>query len=279
MKTPSGENFWEKLRKCSDENSSSLVVGLDPNLDLMPKMYKSPEKIFSFLREIIDATGDLVCAYKPNLAFYISYGIEGLKILEELRKIIPEKIPIILDGKFGDVGHTGEQYAKFSLEVVGADAITLNPYMGKDVLKPFVKRNLGIFLLCATSNPGYSDIEAIAIGDTVLFEKISKISVEWSEYFGIKLGLVVGATHPDVFSKIRHYAPNAPFLVPGIGAQGGKLESAVKSGRTKGGIMPLIVSARGILYASSGKDFANAARKAAGKLRDDINTIMENYDE
>ncbi len=265
------KNFWDKLQKCHEKNSSSLVVGLDPNPALLPdETGKSPEKIFDFLMQIIDATKDLVCGYKPNLAFYLSLGSEGLKILEKLRENIPENIPIILDGKFGDVGHTSEKYAEFASEIVRADAITLNPYMGKDVAAPFIERGTGVFLLCATSNPSYSDVEAILVGQIPFYEKIAQISVVWSNYFDTRFGLVVGATHPSVFENIRISAPETPFLIPGIGAQGGNLEGASKFGTTNDGIPPIIVSARGILYASHGKDFAQAARNAAIELRNKI---------
>ncbi len=266
------EIFWDKLRKCSEKNFSSLVIGLDPNPALLPNdIENSPDGIFDFLAQIIGSTKDLVCGYKPNLAFYLALGTEGLKILEKLRKNIPENIPIILDGKFGDVGHTSEKYAGFASEIIGADAVTLNPYMGKDVAASFIEREIGVFLLCATSNPNYADVEGILIGQIPLYEKIAQISVDWSKHFDARFGLVVGATHPDVFSKIRASASTAPFLIPGIGAQGGNLESATKFGKTNDGIPPIIVSARGILYASHKNDFAYAARNAAIELRDKIN--------
>ncbi len=272
------ENFWEKLKSAQELKKSALVVGLDPDLFRMPDgIEKSSRGVINFLRKIIDATADFACAFKPNIAFYLALGDDGISILRKIISFIPKSIPVILDGKFGDVGHTAQNYARFAAEI-GVNAVTLNPYIGRDAINPFIDIGLGVFLLCATSNPSFYDIQDIKVNRQSLFVKIAGISQKWSQEFAAKIGLVVGATHPDTFEKIRYAAPDAPFLVPGIGAQGGELEKATKFGKTRDGIFPLIVAARAIMYASSGEDFAHAAAENAKRIRDEINNVGGFYE-
>jgi orotidine-5'-phosphate decarboxylase len=264
--------FWKKYNTAAQTNNSWLVVGLDPVPEKLPDNLRgSPDGVLKFSREIIAATKDLVCAYKPNLAFFLALGNDGVNILEEVVRYIPEEIPVLLDAKFGDVPHTAERYANFTSKIVGADAVTLNPYIGSDSFFPFVEAGLGIFAICMTSNKGFSDIQTLDCENCDdLYKCIAdKVSL-WGDKWGVRIGLVVGATHPSNYLSARRRAPRAPFLVPGIGAQGGYLETCVKYGRTKDAFPPLISSSRSILYASSGSDFADAARKAAIELRDNI---------
>ena len=273
-------NFWKKLIDAQHKNKSALVAGLDPEISKLPEgIEKNANGVEIFAKEIIRATSDIVCAYKPNLAFYLALGVDGISVLQNIVSAVPADIPVILDAKFGDVEHTAKNYAAFSQKTIKADAVTVNPYIGQDTIKPFVERELGIILLCATSNPSYSDIETLPVENEPLFIRIAKLASIWSAKFNTRLGIVVGATHPELFAQIRSVAPNAPFLIPGIGAQGGELENAVKFGQTNDGIAPLLVSARGIIYASSGKDFAGAARASAEKLRLQINEIGGLFDD
>ncbi len=267
------QNFWTMISRNFEQNHSSLVVGLDPVYDRMPSSIENNlDGVGKFLTDIVSATSGVVCGYKPNFAFYISLGIGGLKILEKaIEHIKSLEIPVLLDGKFNDIGHTAGRYAKFAREI-GADAVTVSPYIGRDTVKPFLDEGLSVIILCATSNPGFLDIEGITADDGLsLYQHVAGKAVEWTEEYGDKIGLVVGATHPDIFTNVREIAPNLPFLIPGIGAQGGDIESSVKAGITADSFPPLIVAARSVIYASSGNDFAEAARTAAIKLRDSIN--------
>ncbi len=270
--------FWKKYNTAAQTNNSWLVIGLDPVPEKLPaNLSSSPNGVQKFSREIIAATKDLVCAYKPNLAFFLALGNDGVNILEEVVRYIPEEIPVLLDAKFGDVPHTAERYADFTSKIVGADAVTLNPYIGSDSFLPFVEAGLGIFAICMTSNKGFSDIQTLDCENCDdLYKCIAEKVSLWGDKWGVRIGLIAGATHPDNYLNVRRRAPRAPFLVPGIGAQGGYLETCVKYGRTKDAFPPLISSSRSILYASSGADFADAARKAATELRDNIRkTITE----
>ncbi|RKZ33478.1 orotidine-5'-phosphate decarboxylase [bacterium] len=267
--------FWKKYVSAANTNDSWLCVGLDPILEYLPESIpKNANGVVAFFADIIDATKELVCAYKPNVAFFLALGNDGLKALVEVVKRIPDNIPVILDAKFGDVPHTAEHYARFAVDIIGADAVTVNPYMGYDSIFPFVQKDLGVFVLCATSNAGYEDLEGRKFRDSDrLFEIVAETVVSWSERWGTRLGLVVGATHPEIFIEVRRNAPKAPLLIPGIGAQGGALEPAVKYGPTTDGMPPIIVSCRSIIYASKGGDFAQAAKNAAKDIRDRINQL------
>ena len=274
-------DFWENVEKFYRQNGSALVVGLDPVIEKLPDgIERNSDGILKFIDQIVKSTHDLVCAYKPNLAFFLAIGDDGLNILRKSIAIVKSygDIPIILDAKFNDVGHTAKMYSDFAHRI-GADAVTINPYIGRDTIAPFVENDLGIILLCATSNPNFADVEGIPLGnrrdDRPLYIEIARLTDEWSKFFNRRFGLVVGATHPDVFTRIRQNAPNSPFLIPGIGAQGGDISDYIEPSITSDLFPPLIVSARSILYASDKSDFADAARKKTMELKDKINYIIK----
>ncbi|MBN1855967.1 MAG: orotidine-5'-phosphate decarboxylase [Dehalococcoidia bacterium] len=258
--------FKRKLREAVALNNSLLCVGLDPDPELMP----AGLSIAQFNREIIDATKDLVCAYKPNLAFFEAEGIEGLRALEETRSYIPSHIPVIGDAKRGDIGNTANKYAYALFESFGFDAATVNPYLGLDSVAPFFNYcDKGVFLLCRTSNPSARDFQDLVVDGQPLYEHVAMKAIEWNLYGNI--GLVVGATYPEELSRLRELCPTMPFLIPGIGHQGGDLPEVVRRGTDKFGMQAVINSSRAVLYASAGSDFAAAARSIATISRDEIN--------
>lgn len=265
--------FVEKLLSASRTNRSLVCVGLDPDPALMPV-----KDVFEFNKAIIDATADLVCVYKPNIAFYEAMGIDGLMALEKTVKYIPKGIPIICDAKRGDIGNTSKAYARALFETMDFDAATVNPYLGHDSLDSFLQYgDKGVIILCKTSNPGSADFQELEVKlpgterSMKLYEMVAEKALEWNTRGNV--GLVVGATFPSELERVREICPDLFILIPGIGAQAGDLEGAVKSGVDAQGEKAIISSSRQILYASKGKDYASAARKAALKLRDDINSI------
>ncbi|MCX5749485.1 MAG: orotidine-5'-phosphate decarboxylase [Candidatus Saganbacteria bacterium] len=257
-------DFLNRLDQAGEKNDSLLCVGLDIDLARMPKEFLSKEDpIFSFNKMVVDKTRDLVCAYKPNIAFYEMYGIYGLQSLIKTIEYIPDEIPVILDAKRGDVGHTAGAYAKSAFEVFKADATTVNPYLGYDSIKPFLEyRDRGTFILCLTSNAGYRDFQDSGDEKVPLYIHVAKHVKEWDIYGNC--GLVAGATNPGELKKIREIAVNMPILIPGIGAQGGDLEQSVRNGITKDKNRAVINSSRSIIYSDD-------PAKAAKKLRDEIN--------
>jgi orotidine-5'-phosphate decarboxylase len=261
--------FIRKLANASQKNRSWLCIGLDLDPDLMPGV-----KPVDFGRAIIDATRDLVCAYKPNLAFYEALGIEGLRILEQLTEHIPSYIPTIGDAKRGDIGSTAKAYAKAIFSTFGFDAATVNPYLGFDSVEPFSSyRDKGVFVLCRTSNPGASDFQDLrCTAGSSLYEEVARKAREWNVYGNI--GLVVGATYPEELRRVRSICPDMPFLIPGIGAQGGDLASAVNYGMDAKGEKGIVTVSRQIIYASKGGDFAEAARNVAEEIREQINGCL-----
>jgi orotidine-5'-phosphate decarboxylase len=261
--------FVDKLLSAGRRNKSLLCIGLDPDVTLMPKT-----GLFDFNKAIIDATADLTCAYKPNLAFYEALGMDGLKVLQKTIEHIPDFIPVIGDGKRADIGNTAKAYAKALFETFGFDAATVNPYLGHDSVQPFLDyEDKGIFILCRTSNPGAVDFQSLIDAQGMpLYEAVARKAREWDTRGNI--GLVVGATYPDELKAIRQLCPEMPLLIPGIGAQGGDLASAVKNGIDVGGEKAIIAVSRQVLYASKGKDFAKAARQSAQGIRDDINKLV-----
>lgn len=263
-------SFTQKLRTVQQKQQSLLCVGLDVDLEKTPEHLKSSDNpILEFNRQIIDATCDLVCAYKPNLAFYEAMGESGLRALKETMRIIPKSVLTIGDGKRGDIGNTAERYAKSLFEDFGFDSVTINPYMGFDSVEPFLKNpDKGVFLLALTSNPGSKDFQRLKMNGTPLYEKVVRTAKKWNSNQNI--GLVVGATHPRELKAIRKIVPDMPLLIPGIGKQGGDLKSAVKDGCDKNGQLAIINASRSIIYASSGKDFADAARSEAKKMVEEI---------
>jgi orotidine-5'-phosphate decarboxylase len=233
--------------------------------------------VFEFNRAIIDATADLVCAYKPNIAFYEAMGNEGLDALKRTRGYIPEGIPAIIDAKRGDIGNTVKAYARSLFDYFGFDATTASPYLGFDSLEPFVEyRDRGVLVLCRTSNPGAVDFQSLECevdgSRKQLFEVVAEKVSRWNTHGN--MGLVVGATYPEELKLIRQKYPDMIILIPGVGAQGGELAEVVKYGADAGRQKTIINSSRQILYASKGKDFAQAARQVAGEMRDRINQFL-----
>ena len=250
--------FVEQLERTSQINNSLLCVGLDVDLSRLPqKFIKSDDPIFSFNQEIIQSTQDLVCAFKPNIAFYEMYGIYGLTSLIKTIEFIHESgVPVILDAKRGDVGHSSDAYAKSVFEVFKADAVTVNPYMGRDSLQPFLDyQDKGVFVLCLTSNPGGKDFQS------GLYRSVAQHVKEWNHYGNC--GLVVGATKPEELKEIKEIAGDMPILIPGVGAQGGDLEAAVKYG----GKRAVINASRSILYADDPKAEAKKLKDAINQYR------------
>ena len=273
--------FTNRLADVWDRNNSLVCIGLDPEIERLPaSLAGEPSPIFQFNKAIVDATADLVCAYKPQFAHYAAYEAEDQleRTIEYIQSTYPH-VPVILDSKRGDVGNTAERYAIEAFERYHADAVTVNPYLGGDSLEPFLKHaDKGVVILCRTSNPGARDIQDLQVGVAArtaagprkLYHVIAELAAqEWNSRGNCML--VVGATYPRELAEIRQIVGDMPFLVPGVGAQGGDVVQAVQNGRTKAGTGLVISSSRAILYASSGADFATAARTAAMTLRDQIN--------
>jgi orotidine-5'-phosphate decarboxylase len=277
MKTnPVYMDFKSKLSASWTKNDSLLCVGLDPDMAKLPEAVRRGETpYFTFNKAIIDATADLVCAYKPNSAFYEARGADGIKELKQTCDYIREKypqIPIILDFKRGDIGNTNNHYAKFAFDYLGVDAVTIQPYEGRAAFQPFLDyKDKGIIVLCRMSNEGAGEFQDLEAGGRKLYLQVAEnVAKEWNTNGNCLL--VVGANHPDELKEIRQLAgDDMVFLVPGIGAQGGDVEAAVNAGRNSAGTGLIINSARAILYAGSGEDFADAARQEATKSRDLIN--------
>jgi len=267
--------FLEKLNHCVRSSESYLCIGLDPDLDRLPMAVRKQAKpIEVFNRAIIEATQDVVCAYKLNLSFYERFGSEGWKAFETTVKIIPDECLIIADGKRNDIGNSARQYARALFKHTSCDAVTVNPLMGEDSVAPFLEyEDKGVFLLCLTSNPGSSDFQRLVCDGKPLFFHIAEKVLEWNS--AGNCGLVVGATHPEELRQIRKLSPYIPFLIPGIGTQGGDLEKTIRYGMNEHGENALINSSRAIIYASDGEDFAAVAREKALELRDSINEIKK----
>jgi orotidine-5'-phosphate decarboxylase len=266
--------FLSRLRSCWERSGSLVCVGLDPEIERFPSQvadHASP--IFQFNKAIIDATADVVCAYKPQFAHYAAYEAEDQlqRTIEYIHSAYPG-VPVILDSKRGDVGNTAERYAIEAFERYGADAVTVNPYLGGDSLEPFLRHeDRGVIVLCRTSNAGARDLQDLLVGSgRRLFHAVAELAArQWNSRGNVML--VVGATYPAELSEVRAIVGDMPLLVPGVGAQGGDVAQAVRSGQTSEGTGLVISSSRGILYASRGDDFASAARTAAIELRERIN--------
>jgi orotidine-5'-phosphate decarboxylase len=269
--------FTSKLVSAQQAKDSWICVGLDPVMERMPDGVRDTENPFlRFAQAIVEATSDVASAYKPNLGFWLAQGVAGLSALIEVIASVPKDIPIILDAKFNDIGNTAKAYARTAYEALGADAVTVNPYLGRDGVQPFLEYDdRGIFLLARTSNASAPELQDHIVKGHPLYEEVSRLASQWDADLPGTCGLVVGATFPDELERVRETAPDLPFLIPGIGAQGGNLKAAVAHGPTANGVGPVINSSRGIIYASSGPDFAEAARDAALKLRDSINQVRE----
>lgn len=266
-------NFIQSLSAAWEKNDSLLCVGLDPDPAKFPAhLAGRPDALFEFCRRIVDATADLVCCFKPQIAYFAAQRAEDA--LESLIDHIHERhpgIPVILDAKRGDIGSTAEQYAVEVFERYKADAITVNPYMGRDSVDPYLAyADKGVILLCRTSNPGGSDLQFLDVGGEKLYERVARlVAQEWNS--NGQCALVVGATFPDEIARVRQLVGDMPLLVPGIGAQGGDVAATLSAGRTAGGTGLMINSSRAILYAGKGEDYAAAARRAAEETRALIN--------
>ncbi|NLD68742.1 MAG: orotidine-5'-phosphate decarboxylase [Limnobacter sp.] len=266
-------SFVLSLEAAWQRSQSLLCVGLDPDPARMPaSIGDSPdggEAVLRFCRGIVDATARWACAFKPQIAYFAAVRAEAqLEALIDYVHDAHPGIPVVLDAKRGDIGATAEQYAIEAFERYGADAVTVNPFMGFDSIEPYLRgRQRGVFVLCRTSNPGGSDLQALDVGGELLYERVARLAAgPWNT--NGQLGLVVGATFPDELARVRALVGEMPLLVPGIGAQGGDIEKTVRAGATAGGRGMLVNSSRAILYASPGADWAEAAAAAARETRD-----------
>lgn len=269
--------FQEKLAAIVKKNNSLVCIGLDSDMAKIPERVRTglkPQATFN--KAIIYATQDLVCAYKPNTAFYESRGAQGIEDLKNtcdfLRGHYPD-VPIIIDAKRGDIGNTNGGYASFVFDYLGADAITIHPYLGKEAVQPFLDRkDKGIIVLCRTSNPGAGELQDLIFDGKPLYQIIAQNVVQnWNS--NENCGLVVGATYPTELEIVRRIAGNMPVLIPGIGAQGGDVEKTVKAGKDNHGKNAIINAGRSIIFASSGLDYAQAARKETETLKNTINAF------
>jgi orotidine-5'-phosphate decarboxylase len=265
--------YFDRLMQAIDANQSHLCIGLDLRPEEMPEgVWRDTDGFVHFGRQIVEATADLVCAYKPNLAFYEAMGGGGYHTLRKILEAIPASIPVIADGKRGDIGATARSYARAVFDRLGFDAVTLNPYLGRDSLDPFFDyEDCGCYVLCLTTNSGASDFQL----PNNLFLDVARRCSDWNKNGNI--GLVVGATQTDRMAEIRSAAPDLPFLIPGIGAQGGNLDASVRAARNDRPDSGFIVNAsRSILYATAEGDYIAAARREAERLRAEIEQALAN---
>lgn len=268
-----------ELEKIQAKNKSMICVGLDLDPKRMPAAYtKSIKGMYDFANRIIEATSDLVCAYKPNLAFFESLGPDGLSLLKQIVNRIPDGIPVILDAKRGDIGNTASHYAQALYEKLGAHWVTLNPYMGYDSLRPFLEyKDRGIFVLCLTSNTGSKDFQLLEVDGVPLYQIVAQKVAYWDK--DQNCGLVVGATYPEQLAEVRQLADNMPLLIPGVGAQGGSLEKAVLEGSANFTKPAVINVSRSVLYASKDEDFDKRSRAELAKLNAIVLSLRSSNDE
>jgi orotidine-5'-phosphate decarboxylase len=261
--------FTQQANDIIQKKNSLLCVGLDSVIEKMPKsIQNSDDPLFNFNKEIIDATAEFASAFKVNLAFYEAHGLAGWRALQKTFEYLPDDVVKIADAKRGDIGNTAKMYADAVFEELKADAVTVNPYMGFDAAEPFLRdETKGVFFLCLTSNSGSQDFQHFTNGQEKLYEKIAATVKSWNTKGNC--GLVVGATHPEELSGIRAIAGDMPFLIPGIGAQGGDLEASVKHGASRAAAF--FNSSRGIIYTSNGNNFAQAAAHAAKQTMQQLN--------
>lgn len=262
-------SYFKRVRERARQLDSWVCVGLDPVRERLPEHLRQREDgTLRFLIEIVEATADVALAFKPNLGFFLAEGADGVRTLEQLRRVIPAGVPVILDAKVGDIGSTAAAYARAAFDVWGFDAVTVSPYVGDDAVTPFTAyADKGVYVLARTSNPGAARLQ----DHYGLWTKVVEAASEWNE--NANVGLVVGATRPQQLHAVRRASPSLPFLVPGIGAQGGDLPAVLQWGPSEAGDPPVINSSRGIIFASSGPDFATAAREAAVSLRDQVRAL------
>lgn len=273
MTTTERATFAQQFRITAERNNSLLCVGLDPDPTKIPAGVTTREFLFG----LVDATRDVVCVYKPNIAFYEPDLAEGITLLRDLIAYIHtagsrgDGVPVLLDAKRGDIGHTAEAYARAVYDSLGADAVTVNPYLGQDSLEPFLRRpDRTAFLLCRTSNPGARDLQDMEVEGHPLYERVAYLANQWNGYDNV--GLVVGATYPEEARRIREICPDLPFLMPGVGAQDGEVARAVQAAIDADGAGILVNASRGVMYAPAEDGrWADASRRAAESLRDQIN--------
>ena len=269
------QSFNERINMLISNKSSLLCIGLDPVMTKIPshlRYEKNPLMIFN--REIVEATNGLVIAFKANLAFYESEGQNGLEALNDLETMISKDTLLILDGKRGDVPHTSKMYAHAYFDQLGADAVTLSPYMGKDSISPFIEaREKGAFILALTSNEGVQDFQYLQVGIDPLYLYIGKMVVRWNT--NNNCGLVVGAKDLEGLKILRNALPDLPFLVPGVGAQGGDLKEVVKFGRNKAGTGLIVSIGRDIIYTDDSKNFAQKVKQRAQYYVDEMSNLMK----
>jgi orotidine-5'-phosphate decarboxylase len=266
-------NFKEKLSKAISKNNSLLCLGLDTDIEKLPNhLPKTSDAVFDFNRSIIEATFDLVCAYKINSAFYEAMGTKGFEILKSTVEIIPDWIPVILDSKRSDISSTTRMYAKATFDVIGADAVTVNPYFGIEAIEPFVEyKDKFVFVIILSSNPGALDFQYLKCGDKFLFQIVAEKFIE----AGFEnIGFVVGATRGEDMKLVRELSRKKLFLIPGIGAQSGEIDTAVKYGLNDEKIALINIS-RAIIYASNSTDFAQRAREKAIEFKEKINKTIQ----
>ena len=255
---------------------SLVCIGLDPIARHLPAGFDfTPASVVRFCREIIEATSDLAAAYKPNLGFFMALGEEGLRALAEVRRAIPAEIPVILDGKLNDLGETARAYSTAAFDVLGFDALTVNPYLGEDAMGPYLmKADAGVIVLVKTSNPGGGDFQDLLLASgEPLYLHVAERCRAWDAAYPASVGMVVGATYPAQLAEVRRRCPDQIILLPGLGAQGGDLDASVRAGMTAAGDGLLCSASRSILYAGGPDHVAEAAREAAMALRDAINRI------
>jgi len=269
--------FVGRLAQAWETNDSLLCIGLDPEIERFPRhILAEASPIFHFNKSVIDATADLVCAYKPQFAHYAAYEAEDQleRTIEYIHRVYPD-VPVILDAKRGDVGSTAERYAIEAFERYGADAVTVNPYLGGEALEPFLRHaDRGVIVVCRTSNPGAGELQDLDVGGRRLYQVVAELAARRWNSRGNCL-LVVGATYPRELAEVRERVGDMPLLVPGIGAQGGDVAQVVRNGQTRAGTGLIISASRSVLYASTGSDFAAAARGAAEVLRAQINATRQ----
>ncbi len=271
--------FQQKYDAVVAKNNSLVCVGLDSDLKKLPDVVKNDNfPQFAFNKAIIDATHDLVCAYKPNSAYYEAYGSEGIRALkmtfDYIRQTYPD-IVTILDAKRADIGSTNEGYVTYAFDYLGADAITLHPYLGSEAIQPFLDRvDKGCIILCRTSNPGAGEFQDLIVNGDALYKVLArKVVTDWNKNNNCLM--VIGATYPDELAQVRAISPEMVFLVPGVGAQGGDIEKTVKAGLNSKKAGMIINSSRGIIFASKERDFAQKAREEAEKLKNEINKFRQ----
>ncbi|MGO4551530.1 orotidine-5'-phosphate decarboxylase [Lysobacter sp. 2RAF19] len=265
--------FMQALKDRWSSSNSLVCVGLDPEPAKFPASFAhDDDAVFAFCRDIVDATADYACAFKPQIAHFAALGAEDAlhRLIAHIHARHPG-IPVILDAKRGDIGSTAQQYAREAFDRYAADAVTANPYLGRDSVQPFLDRaDRGVVILCRTSNPGAGDLQDLIVDGRPLYQHVAeKVANEWNT--NGNCALVVGATWPEQLREVRAIIGEMPILVPGVGAQGGDAEAVVRNASTQDGTGLLVSSSRAILYASSGADFADAAGRAARELRDTIN--------